>query len=106
MRFGNASTTVTGTVAPASVNTRVMPHLRPTRTMVIGNPHSANAQRRRSLQQIGGLDTRTPSTRRQWRRRPRAPTSKMDGGVYGRHARHASFAAKIPLIQLDLDVHA
>src|SRR5277367_3153773 len=89
MRFGNASTTVTGTVAPASVNTRVMPHLRPTRPMDIVNPHSANAHGVARCKQIGGLDTRTPSTLRHWRRRPRAPTSKMDGGVY----------LKSPLIQ-------
>src|SRR5208283_4556677 len=43
MRLGNGSTTVTGTVTPASVNTRVMPHLRPTRPMVIFNPHTARA---------------------------------------------------------------
>src|ERR1700680_3025027 len=43
MRFGNASTTVTGTATPASVNTRVMPHLRPTRPMAIFIPHTAVA---------------------------------------------------------------
>src|SRR5580698_2914052 len=51
MRFGNASTTVTGTVTPASVNTRVMPHLRPTRPMLIVDPHNAVARGRSALQQ-------------------------------------------------------
>src|SRR3984957_5377823 len=63
MRFGNASTTVTGTVTPASVNTRVMPHLRPTRPMDIVNPHTARASvSLASLRQISGLDTRTPDS--------------------------------------------
>src|SRR5580658_2132989 len=62
MRFGNASTTVTGTVTPASVNTRVMPHLRPTRPMVIVNSSYSEScdWRPRSLQPVGGLGTRDP----------------------------------------------
>src|SRR5450631_3878099 len=90
MRFGNASTTVTGTVTPASVNTRVMPHLRPTRPMVIVKPSHRESYDwlPLSLQQVSGLGTRDPrllESRRlldDWRRRPRAPTSKLDGGVY------------------------
>src|SRR5580700_12021892 len=59
MRFGNASTTVTGTVTPASVNTRVMPHLRPTRPMVIVNPHTAGSLwLPHSLRSVGGLGKR------------------------------------------------
>src|SRR5665213_1178708 len=84
MRFGNASTTVTGTVTPASVNTRVMPHLRPTRPMLIVNPHTARScdWLPHSLQQVSGLDNRPQLPVGDWRRRPRAPTSKMDGEVY------------------------
>src|SRR5271156_5724294 len=88
MRFGSASTTVTGTVTPASVNTRVMPHLRPTRPMLIINPHSGSNNRLPfPLQSAGGLGTRDPrplgfQALGNWRRHPRAPTSKMDGGVY------------------------
>src|SRR5580692_10169242 len=59
MRLGNASTTVTGTVTPASVNTRVMPHLRPTRPMVIVNPHTAGSLwLPHSLRSVGGLGKR------------------------------------------------
>src|SRR5579863_10084888 len=103
MRFGRASTTVTGTVAPASVNTRVMPHLRPTRPMVIVKVLTARERRRAlrfSLQSAGGLGTPDPSTLGlnpsgvrpldRWRRHPRAPASKMDGGVYVRHALRAT----------------
>src|SRR4029077_17685243 len=84
MRFGNASTTVTGTVTPASVNTRVIPHLRPTRPMVIVNPHTAGSfdWLPHSLQQVSGLDNGPQNPLRFWRRRPRAPTSKMAGGLY------------------------
>src|ERR1700722_5962801 len=87
MRFGNASTTVTGTVTPASVNTRVMPHLRPTRPMVIVNPHTARRWElaplsSHSLQSAGGLGNGPQLPVGEWRRRPRAPTSKMDGGLY------------------------
>src|ERR1700689_513799 len=96
MRLGSASTTVTGTVTPASVKTRVMPHLRPTRPMVIVNPHNRGSDKRSAtLQPVGGLDARDPRTLGprpatiagahsldNWRRRPRAPTSKLDGGVY------------------------
>src|SRR5665213_2465302 len=84
MRFGNASTTVTGTVTPASVNTRVMPHLRPTRPMLIVNPHTARScdWLPHSLQQVSGLDNGPQLPVGDWRRRPRAPTSKMDGEVY------------------------
>src|SRR5271167_3271857 len=93
MRFGNASTTVTGTVTPASVNTRVMPHLRPTRPMVIVNPRTAGTAQGVPVRckQAGGLGTRDPRTLGapiqrpsldNWRRHPRAPTLKMDGGVY------------------------
>src|SRR3981189_602626 len=62
MRFGNASTTVTGTVTPASVKTRVMPHLRPTRPMVIVESSFSESYDwpPLSLRQIGGLDTRDP----------------------------------------------
>src|SRR5690606_13663309 len=35
MRFGSASITVTGTASPASVKTRVIPALRPTRPTVL-----------------------------------------------------------------------
>src|SRR5712691_5169075 len=85
MRFGNASTTVTGTVTPASVKTRVMPHLRPTRPMVIVESSFSESYDwlPLSLQQIGGLDTRDPRPLRShgpseyWRRHPRAPTSKI-----------------------------
>src|SRR5262245_43800134 len=35
MRFGSASMTVTGTVSPASLKTRVIPALRPTRPRVL-----------------------------------------------------------------------
>src|SRR5580698_9330958 len=62
MRLGSASTTVTGTVTPASVKTRVMPHLRPTRPMVIVNPHIRGALEGSAVQQAGGLDARDPST--------------------------------------------
>src|ERR1700722_3320113 len=84
MRFGNASTTVTGTVTPASVNTRVIPHLRPTRPMVIVNPHTARScdWLPHSLQSAGGLGNGPQLPVDSWRRRPRAPTSKMDGGLY------------------------
>src|SRR5450631_569591 len=63
MRFGNASTTVTGTVTPASVNTRVMPHLRPTRPMVIVKSSHRRSYDwlRLSLRQVSGLDARDPS---------------------------------------------
>src|SRR5450432_3970043 len=62
MRFGNASTTVTGTVTPASVKTRVMPHLRPTRPMVIVESSFSESYDwlRLSLQSAGGLGTRDP----------------------------------------------
>src|ERR1700736_2867025 len=62
MRFGNASTTVTGTVTPASVNTRVMPHLRPTRPMVIVESSQSESYDwlPLTLQQIGGLGARDP----------------------------------------------
>src|ERR1700729_2403219 len=87
MRFGNASTTVTGTVTPASVNTRVMPHLRPTKPMVIVNPHTARSPElaslfSHSLQSAGGLGDGPHLPVGEWRRRPRAPASKMDGGLY------------------------
>src|ERR1700736_1700336 len=86
MRFGNASTTVTGTVTPASVNTRVMPHLRPTRPMVVVNPHSGNpwgvSGTAFALQQVSGLGKGPQMPLGSWRLRPRAPTSKMDGGLY------------------------
>src|ERR1700685_544236 len=84
-RFGNASTTVTGTVTPASVNTRVMPHLRPTRPMVIVNPRTAGTAHGVPVRckQAGGLGTRDPRTlgaprleaasSDNWRRHPRAP---------------------------------
>src|ERR1700733_3810255 len=64
MRLGNASTTVTGTVTPASVNTRVMPHLRPTRPMVIVNPRTAGTALGVPVRckQAGGLGTRDPRT--------------------------------------------
>src|ERR1700733_14561002 len=64
MRLGNASTTVTGTVTPASVNTRVMPHLRPTRPMVIVNPRTAGTAHGVPVRckQAGGLGTRDPRT--------------------------------------------
>src|SRR5271169_3428937 len=102
MRFGNASTTVTGTVTPASVNTRVMPHLRPTRPMVIVNPHSARAtigpRVRCNQPAVWVRGTPVPSGLPSgrvpldgWRRHPRAPTSKMDGGVYIVQALRASF---------------
>src|ERR1700738_4136085 len=62
MRFGNASTTVTGTVTPASVKTRVMPHLRPTRPMVIVESSFSESYDwlPLSLQSAGGLGTRDP----------------------------------------------
>src|SRR5258708_36018971 len=62
MRFGNASTTVTGTVTTASVKTRVMPHLRPTRPMVIvESSFSASYDwLPLSLHSAGGLGTRDP----------------------------------------------
>src|ERR1700681_5052994 len=62
MRFGNASTTVTGTVTPASVKTRVMPHLRPTRPMVIVESSFSEScdWPPLSLQSAGGLGTRDP----------------------------------------------
>src|SRR6202040_3747237 len=45
-----------------------------------------------------------------WRPRPRAPTSKMDAGVYVSWALHASSAHPVsgqnPSVQLDLDVDA
>src|SRR5271155_1035504 len=106
MRLGNASTTVTGTVTPASVNTRVIPHLRPTRPMVIFNPHTAGAAMGPDLvatgQRFGYARPQDPwiSLRGaapwwfpldNWRRHPRAPTSKMDGGVYILQALRASF---------------
>src|SRR6202051_2232067 len=102
MRFGNASTTVTGTVTPASVNTRVMPHLRPTRPMVIVSPHTAGSHRLpHSLRSVGGLGKGPQLPVGSWRLRPRAPTSKMDAGVYVRDGPRASFS---PSIQLDLHV--
>src|SRR5258708_4244666 len=62
MRFGNASTTVTGTVTPASVKTRVIPHLRPTRPMVIVESSFSEScdWLPLSLQSAGGLGTRDP----------------------------------------------
>src|ERR1700676_1190048 len=62
MRFGNASTTVTGTVTPASVKTRVMPHLRPTRPMVIVESSFSEScdWLPLSLQPTGGFSTRDP----------------------------------------------
>src|ERR1700693_4873089 len=62
MRFGNASTTVTGTVTPASVKTRVMPHLRPTRPMVIVESSFSEScdWLPLSLRSAGGLGTRDP----------------------------------------------
>src|ERR1700691_4484495 len=83
MRFGNASTTLTGTVTPASVNTRCMPDLRPTRPMVIVNPHTAGSLwLPHSLRSVGGLGKGPQLPVDNWRPRPRAPTSKMDGGLY------------------------
>src|SRR5258708_22689084 len=62
MRFGNASTTVAGTVTRASVKTRVMPHLRPTRPMVIVESSFSESYDwlPLSLQSAGGLGTRDP----------------------------------------------
>src|SRR5260370_24965716 len=104
MRFGNASTTVTGTVTPASVNTRVMPHLRPTRPMAIVNPHTARSfdWLPLSLQQIGGLDTRDPrrlgshGPSEYWRRHPRAPTSKIGPRILQDSSPISSVAGQIP----------
>src|SRR6266404_4475644 len=84
MRFGNASTTVTGTVTPASVNTRVMPHLRPTRPMAI-----VKILRRegfdwlpQSLQSAGGLGNGPQLPLGNWRRAHALRPLKLDGGLY------------------------
>src|SRR5580698_1066288 len=99
MRLGNASTTVTGTVTPASVNTRVMPHLRPTRPMVIFKSSYGESfdWLPLALQSAGGLGTRDPRTLKvqPLRRHPRVTgvgthalrPSKMDGEVYAKPAR-------------------
>src|SRR6266851_6451027 len=79
MRFGNASTTVTGTVTPASVNTRVMPHLRPTRPMAIVNPHSG---KRRLAPAFVATDRRFGHSRPQ---APQGPKDPRKTGV-GAHA--------------------
>src|SRR5450432_78090 len=85
MRFGNASTTVTGTVTPASVNTRVMPHLRPTRPMVIVDPHNCASYDWLALplQSAGGLDTLPQDPTRVTGAGAHAlRPSKLDAGVY------------------------
>src|SRR5271156_141751 len=111
MRFGNASTTVTGTVTPASVNTRVMPHLRPTRPMDIVNPHTARASKSlASLRQISGLDTRTPDSLENMASAPTRSDLQNGRGSIGipcssRKGAYAAPHQKL-LIQLDLHVHA
>src|ERR1700736_3717430 len=96
MRFGNASTTVTGTVTLASVNTRVMPHLRPTRPMAIVNPHTAGSfdWLPHSLQSAGGLGDGPQLPLDNWRRRPRAPTSKIGRRIIYESARSTSLGFK------------
>src|SRR6202012_1275854 len=112
MRFGNASTTVTGTVTPASVNTRVMPHLRPTRPMDIVNPHTARASKSlASLRQISGLDTRTPDSLENLASAPTRSDLQNGRGSIGipRASRKGAYAAPHQnnlLVQLDLHVHA
>src|ERR1700678_4720274 len=109
MRFGNASTTVTGTVTPASVNTRVIPHLRPTRPMVIVDPHTAGAHNgsrfRCNRPAVWALET--PGPLDHWRRHPLAPTFKIGrGSIPGYALRATSHALRATSHALRAPSHA
>src|SRR5579863_5442147 len=120
MRFGSASTTVTGTVTPASVKTRVMPHLRPTRPMDIVNPHTARASMSlASLRQISGLNTQTPNSLENLASAPTRSDLQNGRGSIPEFALYSSFWPRsktgshrplelcaAALIQFDLDVYA